>query len=126
MAQSPGHRKWPEHEVRETHVEGMVRLERKGRLLAESSDVIRVDEDGYPARYYFPRADIRMEVLEPTETKTKCPFKGKARYFTAKLDGEKLEDIAWSYEEPYEEHAELAGRIAFYDEKGLSVVQRPG
>jgi len=54
VAQSPGHRKWPEHQVRETHVEGTVRVERNGRLLAESTDVIRVDEDGHLYLFLWP------------------------------------------------------------------------
>lgn len=50
MRKSPGHRKWPEHKVQEKHVGQRMRVELDGELIADSSDGIRVDEDGQPAR----------------------------------------------------------------------------
>ncbi|MDX1584899.1 MAG: DUF427 domain-containing protein, partial [Thermoanaerobaculia bacterium] len=51
---------------------------------------------------------------EPTDEETECPFKGKARHYSIRLDGTTLENSAWSYEDPYDEHAALKNRIAFY------------
>jgi len=64
MSKSPAHQKWPDHKVEEKRLAQRIRLETDGEVIAESSDVIRVDEDGYPARYYFPRSDVRMDKLE--------------------------------------------------------------
>jgi uncharacterized protein (DUF427 family) len=123
---SPGHRDHPEHKVRETHVHEPMQVKVNGELIADANDVIRVDEDDYPPRFYFKRSDVKMEKLEPTPTTTKCPFKGTAHYFSIRADGRTLKDAVWAYDEPFEEHAALRDRVAFYDEKvpELSIERR--
>jgi uncharacterized protein (DUF427 family) len=103
--------------VHEQPIEQRVRALVLGDVIAESTDVIRVEEDGHPPRYYFPRADVNMDALESTDRSTECPFKGTARYFTLRAGSVRLEDVAWTYEQPYDEHKRLRGRIAFHDEK---------
>jgi len=117
MSKSPGHRKWPDHKVQEQRVDQRVTVEVNGEVIADSSNVIRVDEDEHPARYYFPRSDVATDKLESSSTTSKCPFKGTAHYYSLKLRDSKLDDAVWSYEEPYDEHLELKDRLAFYDDK---------
>lgn len=122
---SPGHREHPEHKVVERHVEEPMIAEVGGIVLAESEDVIRVDEDGNPPRYYFPRDDVRMDALERSDTVTRCPFKGTAHYFGLRTNTGELDDGVWSYEEPYDEHADLRNRLAFADDKFGQIHVRP-
>ncbi len=86
-----------------------VRVE--GILLADSSNTLKLREHGYPPRHYFPRDDVRMDLLTVSKTTTYCPFIGHTVCFSL---GERR-DIAWSYEEPIEGMEAITGRVAFYE-----------
>lgn len=90
-----------------------------GILLADSTNSLELGEYGYPLRHYFQREDVRMDLLTLSETTTHCPFKGNTVYFS--LGNKK--DIAWSYEQPIEGIAEIAGRMAFGGE-GIEILAR--
>ena len=126
MSKSPGHQKWPEHQVREAQLQSSTEVEVEGVVIAHSDGVIEVDEDKSPIRYYFPRSDVRMDKLQRSESTTECPFKGTAHYFDLKLGERTLKDAVWTYEEPYDEHLALKDRLAFYDDKFPEIRIRPG
>lgn len=117
MSKSPGHQKFPDHQVREQPVGLWMKVEVNGELVADSIDVVRVVEDENPVRYYFPRSDVSVSKLERTATTSECPFKGHARYYSLKVSGKTLDDVVWTYDEPYDEHRRLEGRLAFWEEK---------
>ncbi|PCF93877.1 DUF427 domain-containing protein [Vreelandella nigrificans] len=83
-----------------------------GTLIADATNTFELCERGYPPRPYFPREDVRMDLLTVSETTTYCPFKGHTVYFSL---GERR-DIAWSYGQPIEGMEAIAGRVAFYEE----------
>ncbi|MET0132249.1 MAG: DUF427 domain-containing protein [Kibdelosporangium sp.] len=94
-----------------------IRVEIGGVTVAESSNARLLFETGLPTRYYLPKTSVRMDLLEPSDTKTRCPYKGEASYHSARIGGNPHDDIAWYYDTPLPESQKVAGLIAFYDEK---------
>jgi uncharacterized protein (DUF427 family) len=88
-----------------------------GHVLASSRRAIVLDETGLPPRHYFPRDDVRLELLQPTTTETVCPFKGQASYWSAEIDGNTLSDVAWSYASPIDGMEGITELICFYSER---------
>lgn len=88
-----------------------------GAILGESERALRLEETGHDPVIYFPRDDIAMALLEPSETTSHCPHKGDARYFSLHAEGGRVTDVAWSYEEPVEGAEAIAGHLAFYGDK---------
>src|SRR5215213_11443232 len=97
------------HRITTHPFEGHVRVERDGQVLADSHRAVALDETGLPTRYYLPRSDVRMDLLEPSETTSHCPFKGDASYFSAGA----AKDAFWVYEAPNKDDASaIAGMLA--------------
>ena len=88
-----------------------------GQKLAESDRAVRLDETGLPARYYIPRDDVRMDLLEPTDHKSTCPFKGQASYWSVRAGDDRLENVVWSYPEPIPDAEGIAGLLSFYNDR---------
>lgn len=125
MSKSPGHQKWPDHQVREEPLRQPMEVEVEGVVVASSAEVIKVVEDKSPVRCYFPRTDVRTEKLKRSQTTSECPFKGTASYYSLNVGERQLEDAVWSYEDPYGEHQALKGRMAFYDDRLPEIHVRP-
>ena len=96
------------HRISTHPADAHVRVEHDGRVLAESTRAMALEETGIKTRYYLPREDVTAELL-PSDTQTHCPWKGDATY--ASIDG--VQDAFWVYEDPSEEDAEpIRGMLA--------------
>lgn len=89
----------------------------KGAVLGESSRALELIEGDYPPVIYFPRDDISMAFFDPSETTSRCPYKGEATHFNFVAKSGTLEDAAWSYDDPKEAVAAIKRHIAFYANK---------
>lgn len=94
-----------------------LRIEIEGATVAESVRPTLLFETGLPVRYYLPKTDVRMDLLEPSEKTSECPYKGTAEYWSAVIDGDRHDDVVWSYPFPTQESAAIAGLMCFYDER---------
>jgi uncharacterized protein (DUF427 family) len=111
------HPRDPYHRVDVLSSSRQVRVAVAGQTLAESRRPWLLFETGLPTRYYLPKADVRMDLLVPTDSQTQCPYKGTARYWSARVGDTVEEDIAWSYPFPIPECPKIANLVAFYNER---------
>ncbi len=119
----PGYKKHPEHRV-ETKPAGVrVQVTFNGAVIADTRDAIRLEEADYPAVYYVPRKDVKMERLSRTSHQTYCPFKGNASYYSL-VNGP--ENAVWTYETPYDEVLVIKEHLAFYPDKVDAITARSG
>jgi uncharacterized protein (DUF427 family) len=85
-----------------------------GKVIADTSRALTLQEADYPAVQYIPLEDVEPGALRPTDSETYCPYKGEASYYTlVTADGE-VADAVWTYRQPYESVAGIAGHVAFY------------
>ena len=125
MAKSEAYDRHPEHllELDESRVRARVRV--GSEVIAATENGLNLREGRYPAVVYFPREDVRMDRLTASEHHTHCPFKGDASYFdyrggeSESVDsGPKgIEQIAWAYEDPFDQMLAIRGFLAFYSDR---------
>lgn len=104
----------PAHRIFVEPVAKRVRIEVAGEVIADTVGAQRLHETGLLPVYYLPWADVREDLLEPSDHHTTCPFKGEASYWSVHV-GDRLEqDLIWSYPDPLPEVAVIKDHVAFY------------
>ena len=104
----------PQHPITVEPAAARITVTAGGTPVADTTAALALQEAKYPIVYYIPLADVRSDVLKPSDHTTYCPFKGDASYYSiATADGE-LTDAVWYYREPYPAVAAIAGHVAFY------------
>ncbi|MGI9049724.1 MAG: DUF427 domain-containing protein [Rubrobacteraceae bacterium] len=106
----------PYHRVDVLNSSRHVKVTVNGEVVAETDHPKLVFETSLPTRYYIPQEDVRTDLLVETDTKTECPYKGIASYFSVRTGGDLAEDVAWSYPEPLPESEKLPGTLCFFGE----------
>jgi uncharacterized protein (DUF427 family) len=85
-----------------------------GETIVDSRHAKLLHEQNHLPIYYFPIEEVRMDLLEPTDHSTRCPFKGQARYWSVRVGDRVAENAAWNYPEPLDDAPHLEGYVAFY------------
>ena len=87
-----------------------------GIVIAESDDTQTVE-----GMTYFPRSSVNTDALVDSTTTSRCPWKGKARYWDVVGENDTASDAAFAYEKPWPLARRLVtDRIAFW--QGVEVV----
>ncbi|HXH74151.1 MAG TPA: DUF427 domain-containing protein [Bacteriovoracaceae bacterium] len=113
---SPDSIEYPDHRVTTERLKKRLEVFIDGEKVAETTDVIKLNETNYEPRFYIPIKDIRgIDFIKFDDYY--CPFKGHAELYTVKHGPRRFENAAWSYVRPFDEFKELKGRVAFYPSK---------
>ncbi len=104
----------PEYKVILERSPRRVRVKFNGETIADSTAAHLLFETRHLPVYYFPRGDVRMDKLMPTEHHSFCPYKGTAAYWTIRVGDKVSENAVWGYPDPYDEVPALKDFVAFY------------
>jgi uncharacterized protein (DUF427 family) len=108
------HPRDPYHRVDVVATDRHIRISLNGKVLAQTSRAMALFESNLPPRWYLPLDDIRVE-LEPSDTITRCPYKGTAGYYSIDVEGGK--DLVWFYADPLPEVVRIKDLVCFFNEK---------
>jgi uncharacterized protein (DUF427 family) len=85
-----------------------------GETVVDSRRAHLLHETGHLPVYYFPPEDVRDNLLEPSEHRTHCPYKGDASYRSIRIGDRLVEDALWEYPNPIPSARFLTGFAACY------------
>jgi uncharacterized protein (DUF427 family) len=111
------HPRDPYSRVDTVHSSRPVRVEVDGQVVADTRRPVLLYETGLPTRYYIPKLDVRMDLLEATDTVTHCPYKGAASYWSLRVGDKVYKDFVWGYPRPIPEIPKIENLLCFYNEK---------
>jgi uncharacterized protein (DUF427 family) len=94
-----------------------VRISLGGEPVAESTRAVALFETGLPPRWYLPREDVRADALVDSDTRTRCPYKGIASYWSVRVGDRVEDDLVWTYPEPLPAVEPIRARLAFFNER---------
>jgi uncharacterized protein (DUF427 family) len=114
---SPGFQRNPDYRITVEPFDGVVNVAFFDAIIGSSDKALVLREGDYPPVFYIPFKDIYFDFLQPTETRTHCPYKGDASYWGVTAAGESEKDIMWAYESPYDEMQRIRSHGAFYPNK---------
>lgn len=112
-----GHARDPYHRIDVRPSSREVRGVVANETVALTRRALFVFETGLPTRYYIPPADVRADLLVPSSTRSTCPYKESASYWSVHIGDRLAADAAWAYLDPLPECPRIKGHFCFYPEK---------
>jgi uncharacterized protein (DUF427 family) len=109
------HPRDPYHRIDILESSRQVRVVLADETIAETAHARFLFETTLPVRYYIPKADVHLDLLEESDSVTACAYKGTTSKYW-KLKGA-ARDVAWCYESPSSEVARISGLISFFNER---------
>ena len=112
-----GYAKHPNYRISFEPCRKRIRAVVGGETVIDTLQARLMHESKHIPVYYFPRCDVRMELLQATDNASHCPFKGDASYWSLRVGDHIEENVVWSYESPFDEVTGLKDYVAFYPDR---------
>ena len=87
-----------------------------GNTIADTTQALSLKEASHQPAIYIPREDVNMSLLERSNLKTYCPYKGEASYYSIP-SGARGANAVWTYEAPHEAVVEIKDHVSFYPDR---------
>lgn len=117
MTAKPMKQPSPEHPISIAPSQSHVIISAAGRVIADSRNALLLREASYPGVLYVPRKDVDMSLLQRTDHRTYCPYKGDCSYYSIPAGGDRSLNAVWTYEQPYAAVAAIKDHLAFYPDR---------
>jgi uncharacterized protein (DUF427 family) len=114
----------PDHPITVARNPNRIVVSLGGLAIADSTNVLTLQESTYRPVHYIPREDVDLSLLERTGHASHCPYKGDAAYYSVRANGRRAENAVWTYESPYEAVAEIKDHLAFYPDRVDAIEER--
>lgn len=108
------HPRDPYHRVDVRSASRHVTVRYGGQIIAESHRPKLLFETSNPIRYYLPFADVRIDLLQLSDTVSECPYKGDGQHWHLRTGSAQVDDVGWSLPHPLPEGIAAAEHICFY------------
>jgi len=107
----------PDHPITIEPNPARVTVSVAGRIVADTRRALTMKEASYASVQYIPRKDVDMTLLEPSDHRTYCPYKGDCTYYSIPLGGQRSANAVWIYESPHAAVAAIRDHVAFYPDR---------
>jgi uncharacterized protein (DUF427 family) len=88
----------------------MIRAIWNGAVLATAPETKIVE-----GNHYFPPDSLNRQYFTDSPTRTLCPWKGLARYYTVTVEDQINPNAAWYYPRPSPLARRIKGHVAFWN-----------
>jgi uncharacterized protein (DUF427 family) len=101
-----------------------VRVVHAGATIVDAPEAIRILETSQPPAYYVSAEFVDLALLERSERRTFCEWKGVAHYADIVVGDRRVTDAAWTYPEPTDAFERDPGPLGVLRPEGRRVLDR--
>ena len=96
----------------------MARATWQGVTVAETTEPVHLE-----GNTYFPPESVDWTLLEESEARSICPWKGEVHYYDVVVGKARKPNTAWAYPRPWPAARKIESHVAFWN--GVKVGPRP-